>query len=205
MTTYNTITAAEVAPLAPITSSLGQRWRDNPIAMGEGASTAPLIYAGWHPYNKATVGDSNDGLLYDHAVTGAVGSFETPDFEDGFEYAIVIDGLSSNNVPDFQIELYRATDAAYSVATSGTITNATFKLYGIARIVYPRVQSIYHSIIWESPLVQDDGLGTAIISANGGVFDATIQKISKARVSLSSNQFDAGKAYLLRRREYMTG
>jgi hypothetical protein len=52
-------------------------------------------------------------------------------------------------------------------------------------------------------LVQDDG--TTIISANGGVFDATIQKISKARVSLSSNQFDAGKAYLLRRREYMTG
>lgn len=43
MTAYVTITDAETDPEAPITSILAKKWRDNPLAMFEGDSTAPKL------------------------------------------------------------------------------------------------------------------------------------------------------------------
>lgn len=43
MADYRTIADAEVDPDAPLTSSLGYAWRDNPIAITEGATGAPRI------------------------------------------------------------------------------------------------------------------------------------------------------------------
>lgn len=43
MTSYLTITDSEVDPDAPLTSGLGYRWRDNPIASFEGAPGAPRL------------------------------------------------------------------------------------------------------------------------------------------------------------------
>lgn len=43
MADYRTIPDAEVDPDAPLTSSLGYAWRDNPIAIAEGATGAPRI------------------------------------------------------------------------------------------------------------------------------------------------------------------
>ena len=55
MADYRTITDAEVDPDAPLTSSLGYAFRDNPTAIAEGATGAPRI---------------QDGAL-DTSVTGA--------------------------------------------------------------------------------------------------------------------------------------
>lgn len=49
MTDYTPISDIEVDPDAPIPSLLGYRWRDNPIAMFEGASGAPRILADAFP------------------------------------------------------------------------------------------------------------------------------------------------------------
>ena len=43
MTSYITITDAETDPNAPVTSELGKKWRDNPLAIAEGATGAPKI------------------------------------------------------------------------------------------------------------------------------------------------------------------
>lgn len=43
MASYILITDAEVDPEAPITSYLGNRWRDNPIAIAERAAGAPRV------------------------------------------------------------------------------------------------------------------------------------------------------------------
>lgn len=43
MADYIAITDAEVEPEAPLTSSLAARWRDNPIAIAEGAPGAPRL------------------------------------------------------------------------------------------------------------------------------------------------------------------
>lgn len=41
MATYITISDAETDPDAPLTAELAKKWRDNPIAIAEGASGAP--------------------------------------------------------------------------------------------------------------------------------------------------------------------
>lgn len=43
MTSYITITDTETDPEAPLTSELAKKWRDNPIAITEGATGAPRI------------------------------------------------------------------------------------------------------------------------------------------------------------------
>ena len=43
MTSYITITDAETDPEAPLTATLAKKWRDNPIAITEGAAGAPRI------------------------------------------------------------------------------------------------------------------------------------------------------------------
>lgn len=43
MTSYIAITNAETDPEAPLTSELAKKWRDNPIAITEGAAGAPRI------------------------------------------------------------------------------------------------------------------------------------------------------------------
>lgn len=44
MTDYTTISDTSVDPDAPLTSQLAYAWRDNPIAISEGANGAPRIY-----------------------------------------------------------------------------------------------------------------------------------------------------------------
>lgn len=44
MTTYNVIADSALDPDAPLTSELAYRWRDNPLAIAEGAVGAPRIY-----------------------------------------------------------------------------------------------------------------------------------------------------------------
>lgn len=53
MTDYLPITDAETDPGAPGTSELWKKWRDNPIAMFEGAVDAPRIQVGAFPETTA--------------------------------------------------------------------------------------------------------------------------------------------------------
>lgn len=43
MASYITITDAETDPEAPLTSELAKKWRDNPLAIAEGAVGAPRV------------------------------------------------------------------------------------------------------------------------------------------------------------------
>lgn len=56
MTDYLPITDAETDPGAPGTSELWKKWRDNPLAMFEGAVDAPRIQVGAFP--ETTAGDT---------------------------------------------------------------------------------------------------------------------------------------------------
>lgn len=48
MADYNGILDTQLDPDAPITSELGYQLRDNPIAIAEGSSGAPLVEVAWH-------------------------------------------------------------------------------------------------------------------------------------------------------------
>lgn len=69
MTTYTTITDVETDPEAPLTSELAKKWRDNPIAMFEGAAGAPRLYR--DALNSFAVGDTNFATWPDPVSTSS--------------------------------------------------------------------------------------------------------------------------------------
>lgn len=68
MTAYNLIANSEIDPESPVTESLMQRLRDNPIAMAEGDPVAPRI----NPAAISVGGKGSDGIL-NNATTFAGG------------------------------------------------------------------------------------------------------------------------------------
>jgi hypothetical protein len=79
MASYITITDAETDPEAPLTSELAKKWRDNPLAIAEGAIGAPKIvpkamglFLGTFNFSATPAGltglDGEDGLLIWHGI-----------------------------------------------------------------------------------------------------------------------------------------
>jgi len=215
MTTYSPISNTEIDQDSPITQPLVTALRDNPIAISEGASSAPFVATSWHPYDAVTVGDSADGIIYDFSVDGAASSVESPTFEDGYEYAFFVSDISHSDTGTsraFQIELYQETAAAY--VTAANITSAvsnTISLKGMTRVAYPRIdgrvfvlETIYP--YWYPSTFPATG---AIIVSNFGATDQVetnaSDKISKARLAFGAGNIDAGTIAMYRRREYITG
>lgn len=86
MTSFTTISNASLVVGEPITAPQGTALRDNPLAIAEGDTTAPVNQAVWHPYDKVTNGDANIGRIYDSATEGALTAVESGTFVAGFEY-----------------------------------------------------------------------------------------------------------------------
>lgn len=190
MTAWTTLGDALFAVGEPITSSQGLALRDNPIALSEGDTDAPVNRSGWHPYDKVTNGDANDGLIYDFSVSGAVANVVTPDFEDGYEYQIVFNVVSHSDAStqDLRIELYRETTAAYATAVVlASVPTATI-MSGFADLVTVRAA-------WALHLVR------LFFTTNSGFapVQVTAQKILRARLSFAAGNFASGKIHLYRR------
>lgn len=202
MTAYTTLTNATFLPGKPILGSTGSALRDNPLAMAEADSTAPVNQTAWHPYNKVTNGDTNTGLIYDFGVSGAVASVVSPDFADGYEYKFIYLNISgTSGTSNLTIDLYKETDAAYQSCTPNLASSiATADNYsGILIVNHPRLSRTTWSVdakYWKE--------GTA--SFLGGdliMYDATVQKLLRARFSFSSGNIDNGKIYMYRRRDIL--
>ena len=191
MTTYTTLSSGSLAVGKPLTSTIALALRDNPIAIAEGNSAAPVTAATWHPYNKVTNGDANTGLILD-ASLGAVQSVETPNFADGYEYQIRLVNILPSISTVFSVELYGATDAAY---------NASFITLGTTAIEV----TAFVDVIWPRSAIHDHPFATHFNDYFGSVQSDVIyftpaQKILKARVGVQSGDtMTDGKIYLYRR------
>ena len=176
----------------PILGSTGMALRDNVAAAAEAATGAPVVVAGWHPYDMVNIGDGADGVFYDFAVHGTQATITTPDFADGYEYAIRFADLGCSATSALNVDLYRETDAAYTtVWTSANTTPGA--AYGWVEIHAPRVAGTEHFVTARA------AMATNPEAATSGFWDATVQKILRARISWSSGNIDAGKAKLYRR------
>jgi hypothetical protein len=196
---WTTISNAAVAVGAIPSSSTVTALRDNPVAVADASSGAPVVFAGWHPHDKVSVGDGKDGLIYDFAVNGVVAEVVTPDFVDGYEYRIVGNRLSHNSgtIRTLDLDLYKETSANYQASfTSESAGNAA--LYNFDwEILLPRITSTAHFGRFVFQL--DATLNATTVTSS---YNVTPQKILKARIKFSSNSIDAGKIYMFRRREY---
>jgi hypothetical protein len=204
MTTYNAIAATRTDPNAPIDSALMKDLAGNPLAIAEGDSTAPVNQAFWHPYNKVTVGDANDGKIYDFAVNGLVASIETPVFDAGYDYRLRWNSIRHNNgaVADFRLELRRQTSATYNPAgaLAGSISNAVFSS---GHITMEGVGIANHNL-WGFPMTNAGVTGVnATLVGTATLYRvelAVSQRLDRARLTFSAGSITNGVVYLDRKR-----
>jgi len=198
---WTTISNAAVAVGAIPSSSTVTALRDNPVAIAETASGAPVVFAGWHPVDKVSVGDGKDGLIYDHAVTGTAADVVTPDFVDGYEYRVIASDLLSDSVSTVRLNLegFYQTDATYnrirfSSDGTGTSHNWGFDL----EIVTPRIARRAHLAngwTYKNGDFSNDGVDSA-------AYEPPAQKLLRARVRFTTGNISGGKIHFFRRREY---
>lgn len=208
MTTYNGTAVADttIAFQKGITLQQGRALRDNPIAIAEGSVGAPYTAAGWHPYDGVTIGDGADGVIYDFAVDGAVNSVTSPNFVDGYEYQIHLEGLTVNGggTPTLGVQWYAQTSAVYSTLyTIVTWPSGTTPLYGMIYAVKPRMVSKlfrYEGVGGTISSLNSNGPFTAAISG-GLVSRSTAQKMQNVKFTIGlSSTFQTGKIFMLKRR-----
>lgn len=200
MTTWTSISNAAVAVGGIPSSSTVTALRDNPAAMAETATGAPVVFAGWHPVDKVSIGDGKTGLIYDHAVTGTVSSVVTPDFEDGYEYRVVGVDLFCDSASDvrlnaeaqFAIVGYRRL--RFSVDGNGN----SFYWGCDLEIVTPRLSKTTHFAY--GFLSRNGSITSEGIDSNS--YGGTQQKLLRARLRFTSGSVSGGKVYCFRRREY---
>ena len=204
MTTWTTISNAAVAVGAIPSSSIVTALRDNPSAVAESSSGAPVMVSGWHPVDKVSTGDGKTGLIYDHAVTGTVASVVTPDFVDGYEYRVVALGLRHNAAligtdRRLQMEAFKQTDAAYRLIRQSDqgVNNQYFGFH--AEFYFPRLESTAHFVM---TMTYRNGSFSSGIDVDSAMFDEPAQKILRARISFTGDSIAAGKVWMFRRREY---
>jgi hypothetical protein len=202
MTAFTDIGAPLVAVGAKPFASTIQALRDNPISIGEGDPTAIVNAGNWHPYNKVTNGDSNDGRFYSFAVDGLVANRVTPDFADGYEYRVRMVGMSNSvSAADWTIELFRETTGSYSAAYTFTATASAASTRDY-EFVMPNVRETSGRKRVEIKSVAYTGANTWTTGGEPVVYldMSTSQKITRVRFAVSSNNIDAGFMYLDRRR-----
>ena len=203
MTTWTTISNAAVAVGGIPSSSTVTALRDNPSAVAEASTGAPVVFAGWHPYDKVSVGDGKTGLFYDHAVTGTVSSIVTPDFEDGYEYRLVALDLSHSNTAGnsaIRLNALKETSNVYRAVRSTASASSTVSFGVHAEFYLPRIASLAHFVM---VLGHAGSTYSSGVDLDSEMYYSPSQKILRASLSVSTgHQIDGGKAYLFRRREY---
>jgi hypothetical protein len=201
---WTNISNAAVAVGAIPSSSTVTALRDNPVAVADASSGAPVVFAGWHPVDKVSVGDGKDGLIYDHAVSGTVSSVITPDFEDGYEYRVIAHAMSHTDTLNnrrLEIEAFKQTDAAYRLIRQSA-EGSSSDYFGLdAQFFMPRLATESHLVFTMS---YRDGDFSSGLDSTPAMYDLPAQKILRARVIFNSGNIDRGKVWLLRRREYLT-
>lgn len=199
MTTYTAITNGQVDADSPVDAPLMQALRDNPLSMQEMATGAPILQSNWHPYNGTLVGTGN-GNFWDQSVHGTARTTTTPNFEDGYEYAIYIYNFrNGSGATNLDIEFYQETTGAYTSKAQIMSTMAATFLEGILYIPMPRrahtTAIARWGDIWDNP-------GTA---ADVQVALATTEKITNVRITQSTGSWQDGLMFLFRRRELFSG
>lgn len=210
MTTFVPVPVSDRDQDSPVTQPLMTALYLNPFAIAEGStdeSNTPIVATGWHPYDKTVVGGTATGTFYDNATDGNVSSVETPDFEDGYEYAILFEGLSAVVGTDLRLRAFRvATGSFGSYLDLGAMTtNPSSPMYGLITVSTPRLVLSAHGVEWLSPLCADGSTSPANAFDKSAFAHSGVTRIGKIEVSLLGSNFDAGTMKLLRRREYVSG
>jgi hypothetical protein len=202
MATWTEFDPTDFLPKKPIIAAQGIGLAANPTALAEGAIDAPVNQAAWHPYNMVKVNDGNTGLIWDAAVNGPSSNIVTPDFQDGYEYQILLSMLArpTAGTTDLRLEVFQEAAAAYT--TPFVIGNAslggTSRASGVIEFDHPRRLARRWAAL--SRLVMVSGSPELVLA--GSQF-STAQRILRARLTPGGGDFATeGQVFLYRRRDF---
>lgn len=174
----------------PTTASLLKALRDNIASVVSPDDNVPTNRATWHPYNRTVNADTNDGLVYDFATSGAVTVVTSPDFVDKFEYRMVLRGLTTSSAsPNLGLALYQATTDAYT-ATAALWSTQTGGRTGMITVPFARAS-------FASQIVHVHNDVEGIFSVPIGL--AAAEKVKRMRLICGTGTINGGKVYLYRR------
>lgn len=198
---WTTITNALVAVGAKPFATTIQALRDNPIAIAEGATGAPVLSAAWHPFDMVNVGDGATGVIYDFAVNGAQASVTTPTFEDGYDYLIRWIGLSASNAASLQLD---GVAVQTSMGGSGQITGY-IEILAPTLPNFPKTGFVNSRSIAGSSAIQPTATAASSPFVGYFAFSNFATAMSSVTLSPSGGNLDAGQVLLYRRRNFMFG
>lgn len=172
----------------------------NETDLAEGATGAPVVAAGWHPYNSTTVGDGNDGEFYDNATDGNASFVDTPDFEDGYEYKVVFEEITQTGISPIRFRCdFIDEDGTLQVDDITVLnTSSTSGLSGFVETVLPRKSTIGHTGFSSAVNSSDSE-----VNAINGKFSSA-KKLKNIRFEYSAGTINGGKMFLYRRLDYTT-
>jgi hypothetical protein len=166
---------------------------------------APQVLEGWHPYDMVTAGDGADGIIWtggvDANITNASGK-ETPNFEDGYDYAILFNQVG---VPSVFTNVYLVLDFY------GATTASYFESYTHDQSIVLRSDDYWFEFVTPTRFVLEYHSGLFVGPGTNGVVvkrSTTAQKIGKMRIRVSTSAsagINTGTIRLYRRRNYITG
>jgi hypothetical protein len=191
----------------PIRSEQGNMFCSNPIAISYSKAGAPVNKYSWHPADMLTIGDGEDGLVWDFAVDGAVSAIEVA-LADGYGYRLRCVGMehSATTVQNIVIEGKGATSATYATSSGARVlviedmaADIPFD-FEVDLDTPTRTLSTHfgRGIRW----IESGGIGgVETASVAGVVYFSTAQALTHLRVTtpLQATTFTAGKLYVERR------
>lgn len=213
MPAFTNIANALVAVGAKPFATTMQALRDNPLAIAEGDPTAPVNTSAWHPYNKLINNDANTGLIWSFPVNGAQATVTTPDFVNGWEYALLFDQVRSSNgaAGSISLNLFRETAGAYAgtfVMSAGTtVTSAQSASPWIELPHMRKVRRSHMPIAYNINADAGDAVGAGLVPYVGRTSHATAQRILRAQISITGAAGDitgsgsTGAIFLYRRKD----
>jgi hypothetical protein len=211
MTTYTDPTTFAIAHKKNVTVQLLQGLSDNPHALNEGATDAPIAAGVWHPYDMVNVGDGATGKVWDMAIDLAVASpITTPTFEAGYDYRIIGDAVGYNvqsTADTHAIELNQSVAGWAAVHTfndGGTAARDDDRTSFVVELSAPVRSQRLHAFGLTYFYDSDASSVTDESFAGGGsAYNTSDQTITALRITNNvSRNWNAGSIYMYRRRSF---
>ena len=207
--TYAPIPNEDVDVGSPLSTALMTALRDSPIQITQMEDGAPILQNGWYPYDQTEIGGTGDGIIYDHSVDGSINSFDTPDFEVGYDYRIEADGLTATANEDVEILLYDDVASAFvGPYTTEIFVSSTGAVVGFGLEIYkPKTSSRFIQLAqtheYSQTLLSAMRLGSREYTVLNvfTAYKSTASTVGKLRLQLDSFRlFTAGTVKMYRRK-----
>ncbi|MCE8420112.1 hypothetical protein LZ190_15620 [Rhodovulum sulfidophilum] len=171
------------------------------------AHAPDAVIPGWHPYDMLRPGDGATGLIWSYDKAGSVQNVETPEFEDGYEYALIFEAVATNKSGSrLQISVRPEITGTWSPFTFFSGGNFAWGdiCSGMLRLPMPRQPRLVHGCIWDAPLKAGmENLAVPTGAPEASALSAV--RVRWAEGSIINEVFRTGRVRLFRRREHLTG